>query len=114
MKKMLLSVLLSICLISCGREPASTPQSTSSSASASAPAAAAPPAVPDGLEPLPDSAFRVEWSSAKLPPTLQAGQIATVIVAVKNRGDEQWPSKGSLDASWAGLGAARLSYRCLD
>lgn len=111
------SLLLSIGSVSCGREPASRPQPASSDAgsaqqTAASPAATTPP-VPPGLEPLPDSAFRVEWATPKLPSTLQADKAATVTLSVKNTSGEQWPSKGSLDPSWAGAGAVRLSYRWL-
>ncbi len=110
---LLLSVVVTIFSLSCSREPASTPGEASSSASTSPPAPTGPPAVPDGLTSLSETAFRVEWGNPKLSPALRAGQSSSVTVLVKNTGDEQWPSKGSLDPSWAGAGAVRLSYRWL-
>lgn len=109
-----LSILAGLGALSCGREPASSPEPTSVSASgvASVPTGGLkPPPVPKGLEPLPESAFRVEWGKPKLPAPLRAGQVSPVTISVKNPSDSKWPSKGSLDPGWAGAGAVRLSYR---
>jgi hypothetical protein len=41
---------------------------------------------------LPNSAYEVEWFDSRIPPTMSAGQTATISVTVRNAGDATWPS----------------------
>lgn len=65
-------------------------------------------------EPLPDSAFRVEWLRVAVPPVLTPGQRVRVPVALKNVSDQSWPDPRTAHPSATGARAVRLSSRWWD
>jgi hypothetical protein len=66
-------------------------------------------------KPLPDSAFKVEWTNPEVPSELQKGQTISVKVSVKNVSDQTWPDVKTADpAAGSGAQAVRLSHRWWD
>src|SRR5690242_4650843 len=61
--------------------------------------------------PLPDSAFKVEWGAANVPPSLKPGEKVIVSVTFKNVSSETWPDPKASGGTPLGAGAVRLSYR---
>jgi hypothetical protein len=68
----------------------------------------------EGPKPLPDSAFRVEWSVGSAPREVQVGQVFLVDVTVRNTGDRTWPDIRTADPAATGAFAVRLSHRWWD
>src|SRR5258706_11933289 len=64
-----------------------------------------------GPKPLPDSAFKVEWGAATVPPSMKPGEKVLVSVTFKNTSSETWPDPKTSGATPVGAGAVRLSYR---
>ncbi len=62
-------------------------------------------------QPLPDSAFRVQWDLSSVPGRMKAGQTVRVPVKVRNLGTVKWPDPSSLSAQPVGALAVRLSSR---
>lgn len=73
---------------------------------------APPPAAAVG--PLPDSAFRVEWTAGEVPAEVGAGETFSVDLSVRNAGDRTWPDLRTADPSATGALAVRLSHRWWD
>jgi hypothetical protein len=92
-----------IVLVCCGREPSANPE------------AARSPDLPDAsttFGPLPDSAFRVEWSRLEVPPTITAGKTTAVKVTFRNTSPNTWPDPRQGNPSQPdGSHAVRVSYR---
>ncbi len=61
--------------------------------------------------PLPDSAFKVEWGAATIPPSLKPGEKVVVSVTFKNASTQTWPDSKTAGGKPPGSGAVRLSYR---
>lgn len=63
------------------------------------------------MQPLPDTAFSVEWGLPGVPSAVPAGGTFAVGVRVKNTGDQVWMDPRNSDATTYAAGAVRLSYR---
>lgn len=72
------------------------------------PSAAAAPERP--FQPMPQSGYRVEWGTPRVPGSWKAGESLPVDLVVKNIGDQTWPDIPSSDQG-KGRGAVRLTYR---
>jgi hypothetical protein len=100
MTRAALAALLVVSLtFGCG--PPDVPESEAPPASA--------PAV--AVEPLPDSAFRVEWGIPGVPAAVARGSTFAVGVRVTNKGDRTWTDAGHTDPKSYGAGAVRLAAR---
>jgi hypothetical protein len=60
--------------------------------------------------PLPDEAFRVEWSAHTVPATMKPGSRTPVTVTFKNLGPVPWLDPASTGSQPPQAGAVRLSY----
>ncbi len=69
------------------------------------------PVAPAAVAGLPQTGFKVEWVSNKVPSEMAAGKEQTVSVMLKNASDATWSSKGK-DGSYAGQ--VSVAYHWLD
>ena len=67
--------------------------------------------LPAPPRPLPDEAFRVEWSAHTVPGTMKAGSSTPVRVTFRNLGPVPWLDAASTGSQPPQAGAVRLSYR---
>jgi hypothetical protein len=63
------------------------------------------------MRPLPDEAFRVEWTANKVPKVMRAGSSGTVSVTIKNLSQVPWLDPKSTGNEPPEAGAVRLAYR---
>ncbi len=63
------------------------------------------------LNPLPDTAFKVEWGKAIVPRTMRPGERVLVSLEVRNASPVAWPDAKTAAYQPPGAGAVRLSYR---
>lgn len=96
----LVVLLLASAAFGCGQPDVPEDEGTAAS-SAAAPA----------VEPLPDSAFQVEWGTPGVPSVATRGSRFAVGVRVTNKGDRTWIDAGHSDPKAYGAGAVRLGAR---
>jgi hypothetical protein len=72
--------------------------------------ASAPPS-PRAVRPLPDEAFRVEWTANTVPGVMKAGTSSNVSITFRNLSSVPWPDPRSSGYEPLGAGAVRLAYR---
>lgn len=65
----------------------------------------------EAVDPLPDSAFRIEWGNVDVPRSMQPEGVALASVTFRNASPDTWPDRKSSGGSPPGAGAVRLSYR---
>jgi hypothetical protein len=63
---------------------------------------------------LTDAAYKVEWVSASVPATMDAGKAVPVTITFKNASGETWPGAKDAVPTQPGAYAVRLGYRWLE